>query len=68
MFGTNWSKFVDARMKTKSDSAIFANSKAYNSDSSGPIKSITELIKDLTVTYILTKFGSDWSIFVDARV
>ena len=26
MFGTHWSTFVDARVLTKSDSAIFANS------------------------------------------
>ena len=28
-------------------------------DSSGPIRSIIELIRDLMVTYILTKFGAD---------
>ena len=32
------------------------------------IKSIIKLIRDLIVIYILTKFGADWSIFVDARV
>ena len=37
-------------------------------DSSGPIRSIIELIRDLMITYILTKFGADWSIFVDDRV
>ena len=37
-------------------------------DSSGRIKSMIELIRDLMVTYILTKFGADWLIFVDARV
>ena len=37
-------------------------------DSSGPIKSIIELIRDLMITYILTKFGADWSIFVDGQV
>ena len=37
-------------------------------DSSGPIISIIELIRDLVVIYILTKFGDDWLIFVDARV
>ena len=68
MFGTNWSTFVDARVQTKSDSAIFANSRANDSDSSRPIKSIIELIRDLMVEYILTKFGADWLIFVDARV
>ena len=43
MFGTNWSTFVDARVLTKSDSAIFANSRANNLDSSGLIKSIIEV-------------------------
>ena len=37
-------------------------------DSSGPIRSIIELIRDLVVIYFLTKFGADWLIFVDARV
>ena len=68
MFGTHWSTFVDARVLTKSDSAIFANSRANNSDSSALIKSIIELIQDLMVIYILTKFGADWLIFGDARV
>ena len=68
MFGTHWSKFVDARVQTSSDSAIFANSRANNSNSSALIKSIIELIQDLMVTYILTKFRADWLIFVDARV
>ena len=67
MFGTNWSTFVDARVYRKSDSASFANSRASNSDSSGPIRSIIELNRDLKDTYILTKFGADWLIFVDAR-
>ena len=44
MVGTYWSTFVDARVQTKSDSAIFANSRANNSDSSAMIKSIIELI------------------------
>ena len=37
-------------------------------DSSGLISSITKLIRALVVIYILTKFGDDWLIFVDARV
>ena len=68
MFGTHWSTFVNARVKTKSDSAIFANSRTNNLDSSALIQSIIELIQDLMVTYILTKFGADWLIFGDARV
>ena len=46
----------------------FSNSRADNSDSSGLIRSLIKFIRDLMVTYILTKFGVDWSIFVDARV
>ena len=46
----------------------FSNSRADNSDSSGPIRSIIELISDLMITYILTKSGADWSSFVDDRV
>ena len=46
----------------------FSNSRADNSNSSGQIRSTIKLIRDLMVTYILTKFGADWSIFVDARV
>ena len=68
MFGTYWSTFVDAMVYTKSDSAISANSRVNNSDNFGPIKTIINLIQDLIVTYILTKFGADWLIFVDARV
>ena len=37
-------------------------------DSSGLISSIIELTRALVVIYILTKFGDDWLIFVDARV
>ena len=58
MFGTNWSTFAVARVKTKLDSASFANSRANYSDSSGSIKSIIKLIQDLMFTYILTKFGA----------
>ena len=50
----------------QSDSTMFANSRANNSDSSGSIKSI--IMRDLMITYILTKFGADWLIFVDDRV
>ena len=48
--------------------ANFSNSRADNSDTSNPIRSIIELIQDLMITYILTQFGADWSIFVDDRV
>ena len=46
----------------------FSKSRADNSDSSGPISSMIELNRDLIVIYILTEFGIDWLIFVDARV
>ena len=46
----------------------FSHSRADNSDSSGTISSTIKLISDLMVIYILTKFGIDWLIFVDARV
>ena len=59
MFGTNWSTLAVARVYTKLDSAFFANSRANYLDSSGLIKTIIELIQDLMVTYILTKFGAD---------
>ena len=46
----------------------FSNTRADYSDSSRPISSIIELIRDLMVIYIVTKFGADWLIIVDARV
>ena len=46
----------------------FSNSRADNSESSGPISPTIELIQDLMVIYTLTKFGADWLTFVDARV
>ena len=32
---------------------------------SGPIRFIIGLIREFMITYILTKIGADWSIFVD---
>ena len=66
-FGTDWSIFTDASVN-KVKYGKFSNSRAHNSDSSGPISSIIILIRDIVVIYILTKFGADWLIFVDARV
>ena len=63
-----WSIFADARVQMKSNMANFLIQGADNSDSFGPIRSIMKLIRDLMITYILTKFGADWSIFVDDRV
>ena len=59
--------FADATVN-KVKYGKFSNSRADNSDSSLLISSIIELIRDLMVIYILTKFGADWLIFVDARV
>ena len=66
-FSFDWPIFADANVN-KVKYGKFSNSRADNSDSSGPISSIIELIRDLMVIYILTKFGADWSIFVDASV
>ena len=63
-FGTDLSTFTDARVLTKSGSAIFANSRANYSGYSGSICPIIELI--IMGTYIVAKFGTDWSIFADA--
>ena len=67
-FGTDWSIFADARVLTKSNMANFLIQGQITRDSSGPISSITKMIQDLMVIYIVTKFGADWLIFVDARV
>ena len=60
-FSTDWSIFTDARV-LKSNMANFLI-QGQITDSSGPIRSIMELMRDLLVTYILTKFGADWLIF-----
>ena len=52
----------------QSDSAIFPNSRASNSGCSNSILPLVELIQDLISIYILADFGTDWSIFADARV
>ena len=67
-FGTDWSIFADARVYTKSNMANFRIRGQTTRDSSGPIRSIIELIRNLKVIYILTKFGVDWLIFVDTKV
>ena len=51
-----------------SNSAIFPNSRASNSCCSNPIGPIIELIQDLFVIKILTKFAADLSIFAHARM
>ena len=67
-FGADWFIFVDAREKTKSNVAIFPNSRANNSSRSGPIGPMIEFIQILFDINILTKFGADWSIFADDRL
>ena len=67
-FGADWLMFGDAGVQTKSVSAIFPNSRANIRGCSGLICSIMELILDLMGRYIVAKFGTDWSIFADARV
>ena len=52
----------------QSDSAIFPNSRANNSECSDSICPIIELISDFMGIYIVAKFGTDWSISADARV
>ena len=52
----------------ESQNGKFSNSRTDNSDSSGQVSSIIELIQGLMVIYTLSKFGADWLIFVDARV
>ena len=66
--GADWSIFVVARVKTKTDSAIFPNSRAINSGCSDSICPIIEIIRDFIDIYIVAKFGTDWLIFADARV
>ena len=53
---------------TKVDSTIFPNSRGKNSGCSDSICPIIKLISDFMGIYIVAKFGTDWSIFADARV
>ena len=46
-FGADWLIFVDARVETKSDAAIFPNPRANNSRCFSLVCSIIELIQDL---------------------
>ena len=55
-------------LECRPDSAIFPNSRAINSRSSDSICPIIKLIRDFVGIYIVAKFGTDWSIFADARV
>ena len=53
---------------TKNYSKELSNSRANNSGCSVLITPIIKLIQDFRVIYILTKFGTNWLIFVDAIV
>ena len=66
-FGTDWSIFADARALTKSNMANFLIQRQITQTVLVRISSIIELVRDLLVIYILTKFGADWLIFVDVR-
>ena len=56
-------------IRTKNYSKKLYNSRANNSTCSGPITPLIELIRDLRIIYIiLTNFGTNWLIFVDATV
>ena len=55
-------------LHTKNYSIELSNSRANTSSCSGPITPIIELVQDLRVIFILTKFGMNWLIFVDATV
>ena len=65
MFGAGWSIFADASVN-KVKYGSFSSLRAENCF--GPIRPIIKLMRDLTVTYILMRFGGDWIIFVDSRV
>ena len=69
-FGAHWSIFADDRLcvnKVKYK-FFFFKGHIHNSDHSVPIRLIIELFQDLTVTYIRTMFGINWSTFPVARV
>ena len=63
-FGADWFIIANASVNNIKYGK-FSNSMADNLDSSGLITSIIELIRDLMVTYILTKFGSTNKLLVN---
>ena len=68
-FGADWFIFADDRLcvnKVKYNN--FFKKRADHSDHTVPIRLIIELFQDLTVTYIKTMFGTNWSTFAVARV
>ena len=67
-FGTDWSIFGQYLQMLESKHSQIWQIFLFKGRqlSSSPISSIIELIWTLVVIYILTKFGDDWLIFVDA--
>ena len=55
-------------LQTKNYSNELSNSRVKNSTCSCLITPIIELIRDLRAIYILTNFGTNWLIFVEATV
>ena len=55
-------------LRTKNYSKELSNSMENNSSCSNLITLTIELIQDLKFMYILTTFGTNWLIFVDATV
>ena len=64
-FGADWFIFLDVKEQTKSNAAIFHNSRPNNSSCFGPIGHMFELIQILLDINILPKFGADWTIYAD---
>ena len=54
-------------LSVNKDSAIFPNSRENKYECSGLICAITKLNRDIMNIYIVTKFGTDCSIFADTR-
>ena len=55
--------------KPKSDSAVFPDSRANNSGCSGfDLSHYRTHPRPYGHIYVVDKFGTDWSIFADARV
>ena len=61
-------QYLQMLERKQSNMANFQIQGQITQKSFGPIRSIIELIQDLMITYILTKFGAIWFIFVDDRV
>ena len=47
---------------------IYVFDRVENIVGKGPIITVIELMQNLVVMYIFTKFGADWLIIVDASV